>query len=77
MGRGREGGRERGLGVGRRHISCKCCSAPSTALLVLGNPHHKGPIDNSVEADMASPPSSFPAQPCASNPDCSPRARLQ
>lgn len=59
-----------GEGVGPAHISCKCCSAPSTALLVLGNPHHKGPIENSVVADMASSPSSLPAQPCASNPDC-------
>lgn len=57
-------------GVGQGHISRKCCSAPSTALLVLGNPYHKGPIENSVIADMASSPSSFPAQPCASNPDC-------
>lgn len=69
-GRRRRRGEEGGFGVGRGHISCKCCSAPSTALLVLGNPHHKGPIDNSVEADMASSPSSLPAQPCASNPDC-------
>lgn len=67
-GRERGGGEEGGFGVGRGHISCKCCSAPSTALLVLGNPHHKGPIDNSVKADMASYPSSLPAQPCVSNP---------
>lgn len=59
-----------GEGVEQMHISCKCCSAPSTALLVLGNPYHKGPIENSVVADMASSPSSLPAQPCASNPDC-------
>lgn len=74
---GRAGGGKRGreemrrwLGVGRGCISCKCYSAPSTALLVLGNPYHKGPIENSVKADMASSPSSFPARPCASNPDC-------
>lgn len=66
----REGMGRGGEGVGQGHISCKCYSAPSTALLVLGNPYHKGPIENSVKADMASSPSSFPAQPCASNPDC-------
>ena len=57
----REGMGRGGEGVGQGHISCKCYSAPSTALLVLGNPYHKGPIENSVKADMASSPSSFPA----------------
>ena len=45
--------------MGQAHISGKCYSAPSTALLVLGNPYHKGPIENSVKADMASSPVHF------------------
>lgn len=70
----RKGGEKGAKGwgwVGAGRVSRKCCSAPLTAPLVLGNPHHKDLSRAVVEQIWPRPPPcSFPQWPCATNPDC-------